>query len=292
MKNKKNRILIITICILVVILVSIVLLIKFKSPSEVISVDRQSIDVNEEEIYAAFQNADKFHLEWIHHKYYIDYDTVDINAYSPGVVVHETIKTAAALETEMKKYFNDTTVAAFMHSLNPKEEDGKLYINSLYTMDEYGEIQNHSFEILTERKCILNISVKYSVRDECNNYKILCEFWEGRWLFSNYVEDNVKDIKNHGYDYVDYVNHYYFNDYTLYPTEEDAIEIAKGFWGWEEYKENGELVDNKSTTVLLGEERHSNYYTLYLKWWVDDHWSTIDYLYIDKITGECRQTLE
>ncbi len=72
-------------------------------------------------------------------------------------------------------------------------------------------------------------------------------------------------------------------------SEEEAMEIAKEFWDWEPYEENGELVSHKSTTIVCDSDKYEGYYTMYLNWWVDNHWSAIDYLYIDKITGEYTQ---
>lgn len=73
-------------------------------------------------------------------------------------------------------------------------------------------------------------------------------------------------------------------------TEDEALELAKEYWEWEEYTENGELVNYKSTQIFPHGELVSGYYNFTLKWWVDDHWSTIDEVNVNKETGECTYT--
>lgn len=76
-------------------------------------------------------------------------------------------------------------------------------------------------------------------------------------------------------------------------TEEEAYELAVKYWDWEPYyDENGELVTSVSTTIASFGETIPGYYSFHLKWWVDDHWSTIDSVYVNKNTGECTYSID
>lgn len=74
-------------------------------------------------------------------------------------------------------------------------------------------------------------------------------------------------------------------------SEEEALELAKEYWQWEEYTENGELVNYKSTQIDSDGEVVSGYYTFYLQWWNDGKWEDVDVVNVNRETGKCTYTL-
>jgi len=261
------------------------------------TVEESIPEFSKEEIYNEFLEADKMYYNWFEQPIYYDVpEDYDHYNWPPCPIKHDTIKTPEDLEQEMRKHFNDRMVSVFMQRLNPKMKDEKMYVNFGYNMGDSGEIISHKFIQNSPAEFILTITVDYSASSGENvDYQILCEYHDRNWVFSNYIEDidEYNEIVNS--EYADDYGIYYFSECVgpyanaPYPTKEEAMEIAKEFWDWEPYRENGELVTQKSTTITPGQDKNESFYTMYLRWWVDDHWSTIDYLYINKITGKCTQ---
>ena len=62
-------------------------------------------------------------------------------------------------------------------------------------------------------------------------------------------------------------------------TEAECEEIAKAYWS----RPSGEGVTGGNSIIFHGKK----YYNYILKWWVEDHWSAIDYLFVEAATGNC-----
>lgn len=62
-------------------------------------------------------------------------------------------------------------------------------------------------------------------------------------------------------------------------TEAECEEIAKAYWD----RPSGEGVHGGNSMTFHGKK----YYNYILKWWVEDHWSAVDYLFVEAATGNC-----
>lgn len=62
-------------------------------------------------------------------------------------------------------------------------------------------------------------------------------------------------------------------------TEAECEEIAKAYWN----RPSGEGVTGGNSMTFHGKK----YYNYILKWWVEDHWSAVDYLFVEAATGNC-----
>lgn len=64
----------------------------------------------------------------------------------------------------------------------------------------------------------------------------------------------------------------------------ECMEIAKAYWN----RLSGEGIAGGNSITFQGKK----YYNYVLRWWVDDHWSAIDYLFVETATGNCYYGLE
>ena len=70
---------------------------------------------------------------------------------------------------------------------------------------------------------------------------------------------------------------------------EEATKIAEEFWDFTPGTTSPET-GYELMVSYMGEVMHGKlYYSFTLRWWVEDHPSTIDYLYVDAQAGDCTQ---
>lgn len=72
-----------------------------------------------------------------------------------------------------------------------------------------------------------------------------------------------------------------------YLSEDEAIAIAYEYFGVTPGEIAEEVNGPMSVFVQQTPSASDTRYLLYLAWCVDNHWSTIDWVYMDGITGEC-----
>lgn len=72
-----------------------------------------------------------------------------------------------------------------------------------------------------------------------------------------------------------------------YLSEDEAIAIAYEYFGVSPGEIAEEVNGPMSVFVQQTPSASDSRYLLYLAWRVDNHWSTIDWVYVDGITGAC-----
>ena len=156
--------------------------------------EKTNTDYSDEEIYNAFLEAYDFYYAWIYGQYYINPGTL---AEHDGIYFaqtnHDEIKTSEQLTDKIRSCFSKSKAYEYINHLQPRDEDGKLYINFKGGVGDNGvEFDSYAIERIDNETFIMTIYLKENYFIEKNTLaRVLCVVEDDKLLFDNYTSSSI-----------------------------------------------------------------------------------------------------
>ncbi len=164
-------------------------------------------DYSDEEIYDTFLEAYDFYMSWVYGQFYTDMDNAIMKEEGLFIaeVIHDEIKTTKQLVDKIHSYFLEPSASKFVAQINPYDENGKLYVDSIDGLGSpWYDFDTYSIERIDDKTAIITIKLKnwFSEEDETDwKTQIICKLEDGNLLFDYHKEspyyndsDYVKNI--------------------------------------------------------------------------------------------------
>jgi len=171
----------------------------------------QNSEPSEEDIRNAYDNMHKFYMEWIYGQLYVkNYEVNEYTGKLRGPVSGTEINTSEKLIGAIKDTFCEPVASRYVADLNPKDENGVLYIN---TVGGVGDTYTKPTitEIVKSGANNYILTLNYNDIADTSSYvcQIICENQNGKLLFANYQYSSLKTRS----DYHDYYNNSVFGNH-------------------------------------------------------------------------------